>query len=433
MLRRSLRLTDLIIMGIILVQPTAPMPLFGIVQKEAGGHVVTAVLIAMVAMLFTALSYGRMARAYPSAGSAYTYVRHEIHPALGFLTGWSMLLDYVVNPLICTIWCAKAAGNIAPQVPYELWALFFAALFTALNLRRIRATARTNALLAVVMLAVVAAMVVFVARALWGTPVAWTRPFYDPSTFTWATLGSGTALAVLTYIGFDGLSTLSEEAENPRRNIPRATVILCLVIGTLSALEVYVAQLVWPASKPFPDVDTAYVHVAGSVGGAVFFQIVNLTLLVASIGSGGGGQLAGARLLYGMGRDGVLPRAFFGHVDAQTHVPARNVILIGVLCAGGAFLMSYQLGAELLNFGAFLGFIGVNASAFLRLWRDQRGAAFTQGWPHVAGFVICTGIWLNLSPLAKKAGFVWLAIGLAYGWWKTRGFRDEVHFAAPPE
>src|SRR3974377_746038 len=140
-LKRTLGLRDLVLTGIILVQPTAPMPLFGVVQHKAQGHAATTILIAMVAMLFTAISYGRMARAYPAAGSAYTYVGQEIHPALGYATGWSMLMDYILNPLICTIWCSKAALNIVPDIPYFVWTLFFAGLFTMLNLRRIEATA----------------------------------------------------------------------------------------------------------------------------------------------------------------------------------------------------------------------------------------------------------------------------------------------------
>src|SRR5580704_3950149 len=143
-LRRTLGLWDLVFCGIILVQPTAPMPVFGIVGQEAKGHVVTAIVIAMFAMMFTAVSYGRMARAYPSAGSAFTYVGCEINPNLGFLTGWGMMLNYMLNTLVCTIWSSKAAGNIYPAIPYGGWVILFALLFTALNLRGIRASARTN-------------------------------------------------------------------------------------------------------------------------------------------------------------------------------------------------------------------------------------------------------------------------------------------------
>mgnify|MGYP003864255829 CR=1 FL=1 len=424
-LSRTLKLRDLVVMGIILVQPTAPMPLFGVVQTEAKGHVVTAVLIAMVAMLFTAISYGRMARAYPSAGSAYTYVGNEIHPGLGFLTGWSMLLDYAINPVICTIWCSKAAGNIAPSIPYPAWALFFAALFTFLNLRKIQATARTNTLLAGAMMLVVAAVFVAVARHL-SPGIDYGKPFYDPQTFAWNHLGAGTALAVLTYIGFDGVSTLAEEVEDPRRNIGKAMVLICLVIGVLSALQVYAGQLAWPFGEAFPDIDTAYVYVAGRVGGPVLFQIVNFTLLIATVGSGAGGQLAGARLLYGMGRDEALPKSFFGKLDAKTSIPSNNVLLIGALCFIGAFSMSYQLGAELLNFGAFIGFMGVNLSALLN--GRRAGLPAKAAILPALGFFICLVIWLNLSTLAKMAGFAWLVVGLSYGWWKTKGFTKTMRF-----
>ena len=219
-------------------------------------------------------------------------------------------MDYVLNPLICTIWCSKAAMNILPDIPYVVWTIFFAGLLTTLNLRRIEATARTNTALAVAMSIVIVAVLAATVRYLLAGPAMsladLTRPFYDPATFNVSNVATGTSLAVLTYIGFDGISTLSEEAKDPRRNVARAMVLVCLIIGILSAVEVYAAQLVWPASKPFPDVDTAYVHFTRMVGGAVLFQVVNFTLLVASIGSGGGGQLAGARLLYGMGRDNAL-------------------------------------------------------------------------------------------------------------------------------
>lgn len=433
-LKRTLGLRDLVLTGIILVQPTAPMPLFGVVQQKAQGHVVTTILIAMVAMLFTAISYGRMARVYPSAGSAYTYVGQEIHSSLGYATGWSMLMDYILNPLICTIWCSKAAMNILPVVPYFVWTIFFAGLFTAMNLRRIEATARTNAALAVAMgiviLAVLTATVRYVAAAPDITAASFLRPFYDPTTFQFSEVATGTSLAVLTYIGFDGISTLSEEVRNPRRNVLIAMVLVCLIIGVLSAIEVYAAQMVWPAREPFPDVDTAYVHFAGRIGGSVLFQVVNLTLLVASIGSGAGGQLAGARLLYGMGRDRALPPSFFGYLDPRTQIPSRNVLLIGTMCLLGAWIISYETGAELLNFGALIGFMGVNLAAFRRYFlRGERSL-----WNFVApmlGFVICLALWLSLRNTAKTAGIIWLAAGVLYGAWKTNWFRDPIRFDAP--
>src|SRR3989442_14162223 len=188
--------------------------------------------------------------------------------------------------------------------------------------------------MAAAMSVVVVVVFVMAGRYIFGHPHSepgfFTRPFYDPETFTVSGLFGCTSLAVLTYIGFDAISTLSEEAENPKRNILLATVLTCVVIGILSAAEVYVAQLVWPASQPFPDPDTAYVFAAARAW-APLFSIVGFTLLVANFGSGMRAQIGAARLLYGMGRSNALPKSFFGQVDPKHHIPRNNVIFIGVI------------------------------------------------------------------------------------------------------
>ena len=144
-LKRALRFRDLVLYGIILIQPTAPMPVFGVLYQESRGHVVAVILLAMIAMLFTSVSYGRMARVYPHGGSAFLYVGKEIHPSLGYITGWCLVLDYVINPLICVIWCSRAAINFVPEVPYIAWAVLFALLFTILNCNGVETSARINA------------------------------------------------------------------------------------------------------------------------------------------------------------------------------------------------------------------------------------------------------------------------------------------------
>ena len=194
-LRRALTLRDLLLYGIVAIQPVAPMSVFGVLSERGRGHVVTAILIAMVAMLFTGISYGRMARAYPSAGSAFTYVAQEIHPSLGYVTGWSMVMDYILNPLICTIWCAQQAHNFAPGISVIAWKVFFAALFTFLNIQGIKSSARINAGMAVGMGAVVVVLFVAAARYIFGAPhdgaAFFTRPFYDPHTFSYESRRTG--------------------------------------------------------------------------------------------------------------------------------------------------------------------------------------------------------------------------------------------------
>lgn len=425
-LKRALSLPGLVLYGIVLVQPTAPMPLFGAAAEKAQGHVVTAILIGMVAMLFTAISYGRMANAHPSAGSAYTYAAKEIHPACGYFVGWAMIFDYVMNPIICAIWCSKAVMNFLPGMPFAIGAVFFALFFTGLNLRAIEASTRTNAIITTCLGVVIVLFLAAAARYLWLHPpegaAGWTKPFYDPATFSFATVSAGASLAVLTYIGFDGISTLSEETHNPERNILRATVLVCVLTGVLASIQVYFAQLVWPGST-FPDVDTAFVHVAGRAGGEWLFYTVNFALLVATVGSGTGAQLGAARLLYGMGRANALPPRFFAAVSARTHIPARNVLLLGALTLLGAFTVSYSLGAELLNFGALIAFMGVNASCWVRYYFRAERKTLGNFLPPVLGFAVCLYLWTSLGPKAKMAGFAWLGAGVLYGAWRMRGFR----------
>lgn len=429
-LKRTLTLWDLIFYGMIVIQPTAPMGIYGVISQETSGHVVTAILLAMVAMMLTAVSYGRMARVYPSAGSAYAYVSGEFGATAGFATGWGIVLDYLLNPLICVIWCSKAAGNLLPGVlPYPVWATLLAGLFTALNLRGVEASARVNrnftlGLTAVVTVAL-AVMFYYVGMHPPAGLAGFLHPFYDPDNFSWRHISTGTSIAVLSYIGFDSISTLSEEAINPRRDILRATVLTCIIAGVISAVEVYTAQLIWPDFQHYPDVDTAYTFVAGRAGGRWLFEVVNASLLVATIGSGFGAQLGVARLLFGMGRDRAIPRRFFGHVSPKSGVPSNNVWFSGVFALVGALTISYGFGAELLNFGAFLAFAGVNLAAFRHYAVRLKNWKIGEWLPPALGALICFYIWLNLHWQALVAGAAWLAIGMSYHFISRRRQRSQ--------
>jgi amino acid transporter len=415
-LRRTLRFRDLILYGIILIQPTAPMPVFGVLYQESHGHVVAVILLAMVAMLFTSVSYGRMARVYPHGGSAFLYVGKEIHPSFGYITGWCLVLDYVINPLICVIWCSRAAMNFAPEIPYIIWAVFFALLFTVLNCNGVETSARINAGMAAALGVII--VLVLIASVRWilhlSHPAAglFLDPLYNRASFNSGAVLHGTSIAVLTYIGFDGISTLTDEARDPARSVPRAIVLTCLITGILASIEVYFAQLVWPRGAAFPDVTTAYVHVAGRMGGPILLAIVNASLLLANMGSGTASQLGAARLLYAMGQDGAIPRRFFGVVSIKNRIPRNNVLLIGAVCLGGALVMNFDLGAELLNYGALLAFIGVNLASLLRGWRQGR---WSQAFPmliSLAGMATCAVLWWNLSPKAKLVGTCWAIAGI---------------------
>ena len=422
-LRRVLSLWDLIVYGVVLVMPIAPVPLFGLAQQLSNGHAVFTILLAMVAMALTAVSYGRMAALYPSAGSAYTYVRLSLNPTLGFLTGWAMFLDYLLVPLICTIYGALTLSKLIPVVPYAAWVLLFSAAMTGVNLRGIRFTARTNFILMMVMLVVISAFLVLAIRMLfghagWGGLVS-VKPFYDPGTFRWGSILTATSVAALTYGGFDGVTTLAEEVRNPRRNVLLAAVIVCLFTGIFGGLQVYVAQLVWPDFHTFPVIETAFMDVSRKVGGSWLFQAMGLILIVANAGSGLGAQTGVARLLYGMGREDALPgRRLFAHLGAKSGSPSYNIALVGGLSCIGAFLLNYEQSAELINFGAFLAFMGVNAAVIrhsVKVRFQEPGHRILSGvlLPAV-GFLFCLSIWLNLSRAAKITGGAWFLVGLVF-------------------
>ena len=379
--KRVLSVWGLIIYGIVLIQPIAPVGIFGIVVVNSRGHVVLTILIAMVAMMLTAMSYGRMAARYPSAGSAYTYVGRTFGPYAGFLTGWAMFLDYLIIPAISTVYGALTLQRLAPAIPYPAWVALIVGLLTFLNLRGVRSMARANTLMLMVMTAVIGAFVLLATRYLFQSQglagVFSFQTIYNPQTFDARAVLSATSLAALTYIGFDGVTTLAEEVKNPKRNVPLATVLVCLFTGIFSGVEVYLGQRVWPDYETFPNIETAFMDATQRVGGLLLFQAVGAIVVVACIGSGLSGQAGAARLLYGMGRDDMLPRGFFGRLDAKHGIPARNVLFIGVLTFVAALLLPYERAVALLNFGAFLSFMGVNLAAIrefvFRTPRQGRG------------------------------------------------------------
>jgi putrescine importer len=420
--RRVLTLWDLVIFGIVLIQPIAPVGSFGLALKISNGHAVTTILIAMVAMMLTAVSYGRMAALYPSAGSAYTYVGQGFGPYAGFLVGWAMFLDYLTIPVVNVIYGALTIKRLLPEVPYAVWAFAFAVSVTVLNLRGVRSLARANTILLAGMFAVVGAFGIAAIRYLlhqsgWAGLFS-LQPIYNPATFDGRAVMTATSLAALTYIGFDGVTTLAEETPNPRRTIPLATVLVCLITGIFSAFEIYLGQRIWPDYHTFPNLETAFLDVTLRAGGVLLFQSMAAVLIVACFGSGLTGLAAAARLLYGMGREDMLPKKIFGRLDTKRSQPAINIWIVGALALIGSLTISYERSAELINFGAFLAFMGVNLSA-IRSKPKPLLASVCAGF----GFLFCLWIWWSLPQPAKLAGVLWFAVGLAWTAFKTRGFR----------
>jgi putrescine importer len=406
---------------------------FGLSSVRARGHAVDTILFAMVAMVLTAISYGRMAALYPAAGSAYTYVGRGINPHLGFLAGWAMLLDYLTIPIFCVLYGSLIVQRMLPEVPYVIIAAGFAGGVTYMNVRGIRTTARANDVLLLFMGVVLLGFIVLAIRYLlghqgWGGLFS-SAPFYNPPEFRLGAVIHATSFAALAYIGFDSVTTLAEDVHNPRRNIMISLVTVCLFTGIFGALVIYLGQRIWPDFRTFPDVATAFMDVARRAGGTWLFEAMVLLLAVANIGAGLTGQVGAARLLFGMGRDNVLPKRFFAHISAKTNTPSFNIIFIGILAFAGSLSKRYDLIGELQNFGAFLGFMGVNLATIRQFYFLSVAGHRRNFWNDLflpgMGFLICTIIWLSLGKLAKIVGGLWFIAGLIYCAVRTRGFRLE--------
>src|SRR3984893_3473312 len=270
--RPVLSLWALVLFGLAFVGPTAPYTFFGVGAVQSHGHFAMVYLIAMVAVSFTAASYGKMAAAFPEAGSTYAYASKAIHPVVGYLAGWVMILDYILMPMLCVIVVGATSHKLLPAIPYSAWIVFTALVVTGINLRGIEMTSRAATIFNVVL---AFSVLWFLGAAVWalmhgvgrGTLFS-LEPFYSPQTFSLKLVMTATPVAVLSFLGFDGISTLAEDAKDPRKDIGRATILVCFIAGGLFILQTYLGQLIWPDYTMFSPVETAFSDIGRRIGGA---------------------------------------------------------------------------------------------------------------------------------------------------------------------
>jgi putrescine importer len=433
-LKRVLGLWDLVYYGIILTSPIAVVPMFGEAQVLSRGHAVVTLLAAMVAMTATAVSFGRMATVYPSAGSVYTYVSRTFNPQIGFVLGWAMFLEYLFQPLQNSLYAALTIQRLLPHIPFALLSALAVGFMTFLCWFGIRTTARANQILLAFMSIV---MIGFLGEAIWyifahqhwqGFVSA--LPFYNPRTFSVRAIAAGTALAATTYIGFDGVSILAEEVENPKRNVLLASVLVCVFTGLFAAFQVFLAVRVWPDYRTLVNPETAFMDVARVVGGYKLFLGFGVVLLVSSVACGLAGLLGAVRLLYGMGRDNILPRKIFGHLNAERGNPTYNVAIAGALAYLGTLTMQWERSVEILNFGALMAFMAVNLAAVRHFGfsldpEEKRRIVFDVIVPSL-GFLFCLVIFLGLQGSTLVVGGIWVAVGALYVVLKTKAMGQPV-------
>lgn len=431
-LQRTLSLGSVVLFGIAYMTPIIVLGTFGILAQSTAGMVPAAYLAALVAMFFTALSYGRMASAFPVAGSAYSYVRKAISPKLGFIAGWAVLLDYLFLPM--AIWLIGAAylHSAFSSVPQWVWVLAFIGITSVINIIGLKLANGINALLMLVQALVLIAFVVLCIHYLGGdaSKPLWTlAPFFNGQ-MQMPLIMSGAAIACYSFLGFDAVSTLTEETRDPRRTIPRAIMLITLIGGLIFVGVSYFVQIAHPSFE-FADVDSAAYEIARNIGGDLFVSIFLIGLIVGQFASGLSAQASGSRLLFAMGRDGVLPKSFFGTLHAKFGTPVNSILLCAVV-ALLALKLDVTTSTSFINFGAFLAFTLVNLSVIFHYWigakeRGLREVVLFLVFP-VIGMAADLWLMISLDHLAIYLGVSWLAIGLVYLGFLTRGFSRQ-----PPE
>ncbi|MCG7600071.1 APC family permease [Halomonas sp. McH1-25] len=435
-LKKTLTLGQVVLFGLAYMTPIIVLGTFGVLAVVSEGAVSGTYLIALLAMLFTAHSYGRMASAYPVAGSAYAYVRHAIDDRLGFLAGWAILLDYLFLPMV--IWLIGAAylASAFPAVPQAVWLLAFIAVTTVINILGLKLASAVNSVMMLVQMLVLIAFVGLSMHYILGDP---TQPFWSLAPFlgaessaTLSTLMAGAAVACYSFLGFDAVTTLTEETKDPKRTLPRAILLITLIGGLIFIVVSYFVQLAAP-STDFANPDAAAYDIARNIGGDIFVSIFLIGLIVGQFASGIAAQASGARLLYAMGRDDVLPRRLLGRLS-KFGTPVGGLCLSAIV-ALLALTMDVLSAASFINFGAFLAFALVNAAVIGHYYLKER----RRGGLDTLWFLVCPLIgigailWLmaSLDHLAITLGSLWLACGLAWLIWLTRGFRQPppaLHF-----
>jgi amino acid transporter len=422
-LSRSLSFTDLLIYGLIFMVPIAPFGIFGSVYNGSGGMVALAYVIGMVAMMFTALSYAQMVRAFPMAGSVYSYAGRGIAPPVGFLAGWVILLDYVLVPGLLYLVASVAMHSLVPAVPVWVWLAAFVVLNTVVNYLGIQMTARVNRIMLIAELIVLAIFLVIGVVALASGKGAGfsLSPLYNPDTFSWGVVFGAVSIAVLSFLGFDGISMLAEESREEVRQIGRAMVGALLLAGTLFIVQTWVAALLVPDAPGLlangdPE-GTAFYDAARVAGGG---WLAGLTALATAIAWGFANSLvaqaATSRLLYAMARDRQMPR-FLAKINERHQVPANATLLVAAISLVlGLYTASRDDGISLLstlvNFGAMTAFLALHVAVVVH-YVVRRGS---RDWlKHlvvpVIGFLILLYVVINAKVAAQVLGFVWLGIG----------------------
>lgn len=431
-LQRTLTLSSVVMFGLAYMTPIIVLGTFGILADATHGVVAGAYALALIAMVMTAHSYGVLAAEFPTAGSAYTYSRKCLNAKFGFMVGWTVMLDYLFLPMVIWLFGAVYLNSAFPAVPMYAWILAFIGVTSVINIVGIKLANTVNYLMMLIQLLVLAAFVGLAIHYVMGDP---NKPLFDLAPFFQpqvqiSMVTAGAAIACYSFLGFDAVTTLTEETINPRKVIPRAILLVTLIGGGIFIATAYFVQLAHPGFA-FVSVDSAATEIAKNIGGDVFVSIFLIGLIIGQFASGLSAQASASRLLYAMGRDGVLPKNLFGKLHPRYLTPVLNIVLCGAV-AMLALLMDVTTSVSFINFGAFLAFTSVNLAVIARFYLAKNNPTpfdfFKFFLLPALGALADLWLMVSLDRNALTLGGVWVAVGLVYLAALTGGFKKD-----PPE
>lgn len=432
-LKKTLTLFPVVMIGLAYMQPMTLFDTFGIVTNLTGGHVATAYAFALIAILFTALSYGKLVHRFPSAGSAYTYAQKSICPHVGFMVGWSSLLDYLFMPMINILLAKSYFESLIPGIPSWIFVVLLVGFMTLTNLKGIRTVANFNGLIVVlqilVMLVIVGMVIYGVSQGVGAGTLVSSKPFWTENSQV-VPMITGATILCFSFLGFDGISSLSEETKDAKRVIPKAIFLTALIGGLLFIAVSYFLQLYFPDVSHFKDPDSSQPEIMLYVAGKTFQFGILIFSCVTVLASGMAAHAGVSRLMYVMGRDGVFPKRFFGYISPKFHTPVFNVLLVGAI-ALLAINFDLVTATALINFGALVAFTFVNLSVISQYWiREKLRRTLKDNirfliLPLCGAFTV-GALWVNLEKSSMELGLIWAAIGIIYLAIVTKGFRLPV-------
>ncbi|MFM1651378.1 APC family permease [Brevibacillus sp. B_LB10_24] len=430
-MERTLTIAPLVLFGISFMALGTVFSTYGIAAQLTHGMVPAAYILALVTMLFTALSYGKMAQAYPISGSAYTYAQKAISPSVGFMVGWSILVDYLFIPMVNYLVFASFMHAGFPSVPEYVWILLMLVIVTVINIRGIKLAANVNLLINLIGILFIVIFCFLSIRHMMTNQSVFhlfsLSPFYQQGT-NFSTIIAGASLLCFSFLGFDSVTTFAEEVKNPEKMLPRAVLIVTMVGGFIFILVSYLSQINYPDYASFPDPDSAAFVVIQYIGGDFLATFALVMITTGTFGSAMVSNASVARLLYSMGRDGVLPRKMFSYLHPIWKTPIFNLLLVSLIGLLALF-MTLGTAASLINFGAFLAFSCVNISVILHFFVHKKERA---GWSlfrnllfPIIGTVMDLYLLISLDSYSIMLGIIWFCIGFIYLLVLTKCFRQK--------